>query len=296
VYPELAKIGPIPLLGITIPIHTYGFLIAIGFLCAVSIIKRLAARSKLDIDQTLDLTFWSLLIGFIGARILFIITRFSSFMADPIAMFKVWEGGLVFLGGPIAVIPFVIWYVRKHRMPIWKTLDTLAPGLVVAHMFGRFGCLSAGCCYGKPTGTSFGVRLYSDLVDRPLQGIPLHPTQLYEASSLFILFLGLLYVFKNKKFDGQVALTYLLTYPIIRSIIEVFRGDLIRGFIIDDVLSTSQFISILVFIAAGVTLFIRLKQVRENGGGLVKEVRKTGKSGKSSASAKIKGAALNKSK
>lgn len=253
-HPILVNLGPFP-------IHTYGFLIAIGFLIAVAVIKRLAIRAKLDVERVLDLTFWCLLVGFIGARTLFVITRFSDFAQDPISIFKVWEGGLVFLGGPLLVIPFIVWYVKKHRLPVWKTLDVLTPGLVIAHVLGRFGCLAAGCCYGKPTGTSFGVRLYSDLVERSLQGIPLHPTQLYEAGSLFILFLGLLAVFKKKKMDGQVALTYLLTYPIIRSIIEVFRGDVIRGFVIDDILSTSQFLSILVFFAALIVLVLRLRQV-----------------------------------
>ena len=254
-YPILINIGPIP-------IHTYGFMIAIGFLVALSVIKRLAIRSELDSEKILDLAFWGLLIGFLGARILFIITRFSFFMEDPLSMFKVWEGGLVFLGGPLAVIPFLIWYLRKNKFPVWKTLDVFPAGLVIAHAIGRFGCLAAGCCYGKPTGTSFGVRLYSDLVERHLQGIPLHPTQLYESFSLFILFLGLLYVFKRKVFDGQVALTYLLCYPIIRSVIEIYRGDLIRGFVIEDVLSTSQFISLIIFGVSLVLLILRLKQVR----------------------------------
>ncbi len=253
-HPLLLKIGPIP-------IHTYGFLIATGFLIALSVIKRLSIRTKLDVEKVLDLTFWSLLVGFLGARILYVITRWNSFANDPLDIFRIWEGGLVFLGGPIATIPFVIWYVRKHKLPVWKVLDVLTPGLVIAHAFGRLGCLAAGCCYGKPTGTSFGVRLYSELVERQFQGIPLHPTQLYESGSLFLLFLGLLVVFRRKLFDGQVALTYLLIYPIIRSVIEVFRGDLIRGFVIDDVLSTSQFICIFIFIGAAIALFLRLKQV-----------------------------------
>ncbi|MGZ3699928.1 MAG: prolipoprotein diacylglyceryl transferase [Bdellovibrionota bacterium] len=253
-HPLLFRIGPVP-------IHTYGFLIATGFLVALAVIRRLAALSKLDVERTLDLTFWSLMVGFLGARILFIITRFSDFVANPIAVFKVWEGGLVFLGGPIAVVPFLIWYVRKHKLPIWRTMDAMVPGLVIAHMFGRFGCLAAGCCYGKPTGTSFGIKLYSELVDPQLQGVNLHPTQIYEASALFILFWGLLWVFKRKHFDGQVFLTYAMAYPVIRSIIEVFRGDLIRGFVIDEVLSTSQFISIVVFLLAGTTLFWRLSQL-----------------------------------
>ena len=192
---------------------------------------------------------------------MFIITKWSDFAADPMDMFKVWEGGLVFLGGPILCVPFAIWYMKKNQLPLWKTIDVLIPGLVINHMFGRFGCLAAGCCYGKPTGGNWGIRLYSDLVDRDLQGIPLHPTQLYEASALFILFLGLLWVFKKKSFDGQVALTYFMAYPIIRSIIEVFRGDLIRGFVIDGILSTSQFLSILIFIGAAAALVWRLKAV-----------------------------------
>jgi phosphatidylglycerol:prolipoprotein diacylglycerol transferase len=253
-HPLLLQLGPIP-------IHTYGFLIAIGFLVCVSVIKRLSIRSHLDVERMLDLTFWCLLIGFLGARILFIITRFSSFMADPISMFKVWEGGLVFFGGPIAVVPFAIWYLRKHKIPVWKASDVILPGLTIGHVFGRFGCLAAGCCYGRPTGSSFGVRLYSDLVEKQLQGIPLHPTQLYEASALFILFCGLLWIFKHKRFDGQVGLTYFMAYPLIRSLVEIFRGDEIRGFVIDGILSTSQFISILVFVAAAALLKLRLVQL-----------------------------------
>jgi phosphatidylglycerol:prolipoprotein diacylglycerol transferase len=254
-HPILINLGPLP-------IHTYGFMIAVGFLSSVAVVQRLAVRSKMDVDRLLDLTFMCLVVGILGARTLFIITRFSYYLSNPLDIFKIWEGGLVFLGGPLAVFPFLFWYVKKHKLPIWKTMDILAPGLVTGHAIGRFGCLAAGCCYGKPTGSSwYGVRLYSDLVEKQSQGILLHPTQLYEAGALLILFLGLLAVFKYKKFDGQVALTYLLAYPIIRSIIEIYRGDLIRGFVIDDILSTSQFISILVFLAALVTLVFRLKQL-----------------------------------
>jgi phosphatidylglycerol:prolipoprotein diacylglycerol transferase len=253
-HPLLVNLGPIP-------IHTYGFLIAIGFLTAVYVIRKLSERAELDVERVLDLTFWMLLVGFLGARVLFILTRFSYFMEAPLDMFKVWEGGLVFFGGPLACVPFLVWYVRRHKLPIWKTADAMIPGLVIAHMFGRFGCLASGCCYGKPTGSEWGIRLYSELVEAEFRGMPLHPTQLYEASALLILFVGLLFVFRRKRFDGQVFLTYFMAYPIIRSVVEVFRGDLVRGFVIEDVLSTSQFISALVFVAASATLGIRLRQV-----------------------------------
>lgn len=255
-YPILIQIG-------SIPIHTYGFLIAVGFLFAVYVAKKNARRAGLNVDQVADLAFWVLIVGFLGARFLFVLTRLDYFLENPLAVFKVWEGGLVFLGGPLAAVPFGFWYLKKHKMPLWKTVDVMIPGLPLGHMFGRFGCLSAGCCYGKPTGSEYGVQLYSELVDPALRGIHLHPTQLYEASALLVIFLGLMWTLKRKSFDGQVFLTYFMTYPIARSIIEEFRGDTIRGFVIEGVLSTSQFISILIFIAAAITLVYRLKKTNQ---------------------------------
>jgi phosphatidylglycerol---prolipoprotein diacylglyceryl transferase len=255
-HPILAQIGPIP-------IHTYGFLIATGFIIAVQVMQRLAVRSGLDPEKFQDMVFGGLLIGFLGARFVFILTRFSYFMENPIDMFKVWEGGLVFYGGPIATTPFIVWFTKKHGFPFWKTLDIIGPGIAIAHAFGRLGCLAAGCCYGRPTGSDWGVVLNSELVDVSMRGIHLHPTQLYESASLFILFIVLMVMFKRRRFEGQIALIYFMAYPVIRSIIEVYRGDSIRGFIIEDVLSTSQFISILVFLAALGTLIYRLKQVNK---------------------------------
>ncbi len=254
-HPLLLKIG-------SIPIHTYGALIAVGFLVAIFVVQHLASRSRMDVERVLDFSFWCFLVGFVGARLLFIITRLDYFLAEPVAMLRVWEGGLVFFGGPLAVVPFAVWYLRRHRISFWKTADVLLPGLTIAHMFGRFGCLAAGCCYGRPTGNDFGIQLYSDLVDPPLRGVNLHPTQIYEAVALMALFIGLLVVFKRKRFDGEVALTYFMAYPIIRSVVEVFRGDSIRGFVIQDLISTSQFISLLVFLGALYALYFRLKQLR----------------------------------
>ena len=250
----------IDLFGITI--HTYGAMIAIGFLIAVALLRKLSQKDGLPVERMADLAFWALLVGFIGARALFIITRWDSFVADPIAIFKVWEGGLVFYGGPIAVMPFAVWYVRKHRLPFWKSADVMSPALTIAHAFGRLGCFAAGCCYGRPTDGPFGVKFDSPLVDQALRGIPVHPTQLYEAGALFVLLVGLLWVHKTRKFDGQVFLTYLFTYPIIRGIIETYRGDTIRGFVIDGWLSTSQFISVLVMIGACITFATRYKQLK----------------------------------
>ena len=241
-HPLLFKI-PIPFLDISIPIHSYGVLVAIGFLLGVYTVQKLAEKSGVNAYKVVDLAFYELVLGLIGARALFVITRWEYFQNDLPSIIRFWEGGLVFFGGLLLAAPYGFWYVRKHRLPFWKTLDVLAPGLVIAHTFGRLGCLASGCCYGKATGTDYGIQLFSSLVDPAMRGINLHPTQIYESVSLLILFAGLLWVFRTRKFFGQVVLTYFIAYPIIRSVIEVYRGDLIRGFVIEGVLSTSQFIS-----------------------------------------------------
>ena len=247
-----------------IPLHTYGFMIAIGFLVSIATIRKLSVRNGMNPDLNADLAFWLLMYGFLGARILFIITRLDFFLQNPGDMIKVWEGGLVFFGGLISSCIYAFFYLRKHKLSIWKTIDIFTPALTIAHAFGRIGCLSAGCCYGRPTDVPWAIKLNSDLVDETLRGVPLHPTQLYESSALLILFLGLLYIFKHRKFDGQVGLTYFMLYPIIRSVIEIYRGDSIRGFVIEGILSTSQFISILVFAAAFIMLVIHMKHAEKN--------------------------------
>jgi len=254
-HPLLIKVG-------SIPIHTYGFCIAIGFLTAVAVIRMLARRSNLDVDKIMDITFWGMVVGLIGSRFLFILTQLDHFIANPMDTVKIWQGGLVFLGGPVAVVPFAYWYLKKHKLPFWKIADVLIPGLVIAHAFGRVGCVFSGCCYGKPTGTDFGLKFYSELVDPTLRGVFLHPTQIYESTSLLLIFVGLLFIFKKKVFDGQVILTYFIVYPVVRSVIEEFRGDLIRGFVIEGVLSTSQFISLVFFVSAVVLILRRIKTIK----------------------------------
>lgn len=253
--PVLLKIGPFP-------IHSYGLLIAIGFLSAVWVMNRLAIRSGLNAQVIGDLAFRALISGFIGGRILFVITRWDYFSDNLLAIFKVWEGGFVFYGGVILAFFVSYHYLRKHRQNIWLSADVAMMGLTLAHAFGRLGCFAAGCCYGKPTDVAWGIRFFSPLVDSDFRGIPLHPTQLYESFSMFVLFAGLWIIFKRRVFDGQAALTYFMAYPIIRSIVEIYRGDSIRGFVVEGILSTSQFISILVFLAALSVAIYRYKQIK----------------------------------
>jgi phosphatidylglycerol:prolipoprotein diacylglycerol transferase len=141
------------------------------------------------------------------------------------------------------------WYIARKRMPFWTTCDVFAPGIALGHVTGRLGCLAAGCCYGKPTDLPWAIIFTNPQaaanVGTPL-GIPLHPTQIYEAGAeLLILFLLLGTERRGRPFPGRTFWGYMLLYALSRFVIEYFRGDP-RG--VDPVFgmfSTSQFISLI---------------------------------------------------
>lgn len=237
------------------PIHTYGVLIAAGFLLAVYTTKQEAIYFKINAKEYVDMCFWCLMIGMLGARILFVITRFEYFLKYPLEIFQVWEGGLVFYGGPILCIPYIYKFCKNRNISLLKMFDICAVGIPIAHSIGRLGCLSTGCCFGRPTGSSWGIVFNTDVVDSHLHGIPLHPTQLYEFAALLVLYFFLKWKIRKKKYDGQITFLYIFLYAFIRTVVEYFRGDDIRGFVIPGYLSTSQFISILSSLIALYFLF-----------------------------------------
>lgn len=254
-HPLLVKLGPLSL-------HTYGLMIVIGFLIALALIHRQGTKEGLDGDRIIDVSFWGLAFGLLGGRIVYVITRLSYFADHPIEVFYFWEGGLVFYGGFLGGA-FAFWFFcRKYNLPGLQTIDIATPSLAIAHSFGRIGCFFAGCCYGKPAHDLPWAITFSNPMSAAPTGIPLHPTQLYDALNAFIIFSILMFIQSRKKFTGQVISSYMMLYAIGRSIVEVYRGDKIRGFVIDPYLSTSQFISILIF-AAGLILYIKWSKTNQ---------------------------------
>jgi phosphatidylglycerol:prolipoprotein diacylglycerol transferase len=234
-----------------IKLHTYGLMIVIGFLTGLYLLHTAAKRNGLNPEKVVDIAFLGLGFGLLGGRLVYILTRLDYFSQHPIEVFYFWEGGLVFYGGFLGGA-FAFWYFsRKYKMPALKVMDIATPSLAIAHFFGRLGCFSAGCCYGKPASPDLPwAVIFRDPLSLAPPGIPLHPTQLYDALNALVIFSVLMFMRKREKFTGQLLVIYMLLYSIGRSIVEVFRGDSIRGFVIDPYLSTSQFLSIFVFVFA----------------------------------------------
>lgn len=152
-YPELFEI---PLIHLTV--KSYGLMMVIGFLAAVTLIRRLSAKITPDPQLITNAALYSLIGGVVGARLFFVIHYFSRFSARPIEVLYIWQGGLELLGGVVLAVAIILFYLIYHKLPIRRYLDILAIGLVLALIFGRIGCFLNGCCYGKPTELPWGVR------------------------------------------------------------------------------------------------------------------------------------------
>ncbi|MBS1115324.1 MAG: prolipoprotein diacylglyceryl transferase [Nitrospirae bacterium] len=241
-FPVLIRIGPLT-------IHTYGLLIATGFLVALFLASREAKRKDIPNEGIVDVGFYALFAGLIGSRLFFIATNWQHYSEHPIDMVKIWEGGLVFYGGVLFAVPTVIWYAKKKALPLWQAADIWAPSIAIGHAIGRLGCFCAGCCYGKPAeGLPWAVT-FTNPDSLAIVGTPLHPTQLYESAAELLNFLILITLRRHQTFKGQLFWMYILNYSIIRSVVEIFRGDEVRGFLFPG-FSYSQAISVTMFVTA----------------------------------------------
>jgi len=251
-FPKLFTIPSFDLFGRTLgpfSLHMYGVLLVAALLAALWLAGRLARREGLDGQKVQDLGIASIIAGLVGAKLLLVIIDFDQYRASPRALLDVLQSGGVFYGGLLGALPVAWWYIRKHGLPLLPTLDVMAPAVALGQAIGRLGCFAAGCCFGAPSTLPWSVIFHNEdahaLVGVPL-GVPLHPSPLYESLGTTILLLILLAVLKRRAFHGQVAALYLILYAILRFGLEFLRGDVARGTVFGGVLSTSQFIALLV--------------------------------------------------
>lgn len=253
-HPVLFEIG-----GITV--YSYGFMIALGVIGAVAY---LAIQGKKDVGLTFDQanTLFILIFAaaFIGGKVFLLFEDPSRYLSSPAKLLT--GRGFVFYGSFLFAVPTMLWFFRKHKLNSYKMLDVMAIVTCIVHMFGRIGCFLAGCCYGKPTDGWFSVTYTDEVCQAEPLNTPLFPTQITEAGFIFLVMIVLL-VIKSRfqKFYGQLFLLYLILYAIGRSILEIFRGDVARGFIIDGILSHSQFIALLIVL---VTAYVYVRWSKKN--------------------------------
>jgi phosphatidylglycerol---prolipoprotein diacylglyceryl transferase len=246
-------------LGSSFPVHSYGFFIAIGIILGVALAVRRGREIGIATGDTLDLTFYAIVFGLIGARALYVAMHASEYLhlcrgtglsrstggvlSDCTAALRFWQGGLTFLGGGTLAAAVVLLYARRKGLRLGDVADVLAPSVSLAHVFGRLGCFMVGCCYGKawapgahfpPDSVAYSELLARGTIHAGASCTPgLHPTQLYESAGELLIFLGLLLVWRRRRFPAAVALAYAFAYGVLRCLVEIFRDDQVRGFVFE---------------------------------------------------------------
>lgn len=243
-FPELFSIG-----GFTLT--SYGFMAALGALAAIFIFDRNLHHAALSEKQATTITILVIISGLAGARIYYVIQyydeifHFMSFWS----IFKIWEGGLVFYGGPLLVLPVIYFYCRREKLVFRSVLDICAPALTVAHALGRIGCLLNGCCFSTVACSMPWAVTYPAFSEaaRKTAGAAVHPVQLYESCFDLLITIPLFSLARYGR-PGAAAGVYMLLYGIWRFFIEFWRNELKYG-----PFSSAQYIS-MGFIATGIIL------------------------------------------
>jgi phosphatidylglycerol---prolipoprotein diacylglyceryl transferase len=243
-------------------VHTFGVLLAAAYIAAFWWLMREGRRERVEVDSLSSLAFWAIAGAIIGAKALMVVRDLPDYLSSPSTLFSssVLSSAGDFYGGFIgALIASAMFFWRNPHLPFWQTADMCGPAIVLGQAIGRIGCLMAGDDYGRPTEMAWAVTFTdpdaASIGGAPL-GVPLHPVQTYESLVCVLLFVILVRLLRRKRFDGEVILAYTALYAIGRFVLEFFRGDADRGFVIGW-LSTSQFIAAILGPAAIALLIMR---------------------------------------
>jgi len=227
-------------------VRWYGVMMALAFFAGLWTATRRARLVKVSGDIIADVTLWLMAGGIVGARIAYVTTYWKQEFADqPFSeIFMIQHGGLVYYGGLIGAAVSGAAYLAWKKLPVWKIADILAPSIALGSVFGRIGCLLNGCCYGRACDLPWAIRFPAD---HETHGAAVHPTEIYDALLNLILYVFLAWLFRRKKFDGQIFATYLIVYAVFRSIAEYFRGDYPTDHVHAG-LTSAQLVSVPIFI------------------------------------------------
>lgn len=210
----------------SISIHWYGILIDIAFILGAALAYRHAKTSGLSTEHLLNMIILIIPAAMIGARLYYVIFNWKSYAYNPLEALAIWHGGLAIHGGLLAGVIVAYYYIKKYSLNFWRYADVVAPSIILGQAIGRWGNFINQEAYGYPVSNEFISRFPAFIQKQMyIENQYHHPAFLYESLWDLAVFALLIYIFKRKKFDGQVMLLYLALYSVGRFFVESLRMD-----------------------------------------------------------------------
>jgi phosphatidylglycerol:prolipoprotein diacylglycerol transferase len=251
--PIIIHIGPLIL-------RWYGLMIGLGIVAGVYVGAREAARRGIPMDEAINMATWAVPIGFVFARVFHVVDQLSYYIANPIKIIAINEGGMAIYGGLLGGLVGGVAYAKTHNLPIAKLADAAAPGMLLGQAIGRVGCLFNGDHQGLPTSLPWGTQYVNPNTVVPDFGVPRHPTQIYEGLFDFALF-GVIWVLRKRiATDGVLFWIYASAYSIGRFAISYLRLD--ASFLFG--LKEAQVVSLITFMIGVPLIFFLLGRAARN--------------------------------
>ncbi len=251
------------------PIRGYGAFVGAALVISMTLVMRYGRRVGLRQDHLLDAAFASVIGGLIGSRLMYVVVHAGDFRGDPLAVLRVWEGGMMYFGGLVlGILTGTVVAIRKG-LPIWAAVDCVAPAMGAGQAIGRVACLVAACCYGPPHAGEWGIVFTDPYASAPL-GVSLLPVQIFQVIEGMLLWGVGAWLFKHRRFDGMAFLGTLALAGFTRIVMEEFRGDDARGFFLQSVfgetVSSSRAVGIALIVVSLGLLVYRGWSVRSRSG------------------------------
>ena len=246
---------------------------AIGLAASVFVTFLLARKRHVTKSAFISLYILAAVGLFVGGHLLFFLVNLPVYLRDTAPTIRSFTdflsslswaaSGMVFYGGLLCVLLFMLIYCKKAKYPVRPYFNIMVVSFPLFHCFGRIGCTLSGCCYGIEYHGALAIQypaaLITEGVNDHLADFPRFPIQLAEAALELILFIVLLILYLKKEDAVSITSIYLICYSLIRFGDEFLRGDVARG--IWGPFSTSQWISLAIFI--GTVIFLIVQKTRQ---------------------------------
>lgn len=213
-------------------ISPHGIGIAVGILVGMQVMLWRAKPRGITPEVVYDITWRAVVGAIVGARLFYVVNHAGEYISDPLAVLRVWEGGLTLLGGVVGAMLLILPYLRREKLPYWRVMDAGIPGLAAGIAIGRIGDLVIADHLGKATSFFLGYTCPVAPTGSPCVapvGGAVHMTALYDLIAILAILGLLVWVDRRRHYDGFLTLLFCVTYGFARFLEGFARTDVTHG-------------------------------------------------------------------